>query len=144
MLLLTTVNPTFNKGTLKKCWDLGWGVRGGRRCRKSWAYLRKNPDYAPAKAWNWTTGVLTKSPQLSPVRGRTFKEALIKNHSWRNEKAFRSFHQKKSDDSGKRSFCGYWTFPLYGNTMQRYEEQTFTTLFCTLKSDFMDVKRFEF
>ena len=41
------------------------GGGGGRRCRKSWAYLRKNLDYAPAKAWNWTTGVLTKSPRLS-------------------------------------------------------------------------------
>ena len=51
---------------------------------------------------------------------------------------------KQRVNSGKRSFCGYWTFPVYGNTMQRYEEQTFTTLFCTLKSDFMDVKRFEF
>ena len=30
------------------------------------------------------------------------------------------------------------------NTMLRYEQQTFTTLFCTLKSDFMDEKRFEF
>ena len=38
--------------------------------------------------------------------------------------------------------CGYLTFPIYGNTMLRYEQQTFTTLFCTLKSDFMDVKRF--
>ena len=34
------------------------------------------------------------------------------------------------------------TFPIYGNTMLRYEQQTFTALFCTLKSDFMDVKRF--
>ena len=40
--------------------------------------------------------------------------------------------------------CGYLTFPIYGNTMLRYEQQTFTTLFCTLKSDFIDVKRFEF
>ena len=40
--------------------------------------------------------------------------------------------------------CGYLTLPIYGNTMLRYEQQTFTTLFCTLKSDFMDVKRFEF
>ena len=30
MLWLTNVNPTFNKGTLKKCWDLEWEVgRGG-------------------------------------------------------------------------------------------------------------------
>ena len=52
MLLLTTVNPTFNKGTLKKNVEIwGGGVgRGGKRWRKSWAYLRKNPDYAPAKA----------------------------------------------------------------------------------------------
>ena len=40
--------------------------------------------------------------------------------------------------------CGYLTFPIYGNTMLRYEQQTSITLFCTLKSDFMDVKRFEF
>ena len=40
--------------------------------------------------------------------------------------------------------CGYLTFPIYGNTMLRYEQRTFTTLFCTLKSDFIDVKRFEF
>ena len=40
--------------------------------------------------------------------------------------------------------CGYLTFPIYGNTMLRYEQQTFTTLFCTLKSDFMDIKRFDF
>ena len=47
MLWLTDVNPTFNKGTLKKCWNLEWEV-GGRRCRKSRAYLWKNPGYAPA------------------------------------------------------------------------------------------------
>ena len=30
MLWHTNVNPTFNKGTLKKCWDLEWEVgRGG-------------------------------------------------------------------------------------------------------------------
>ena len=40
--------------------------------------------------------------------------------------------------------CGYLTFPIHGNTMLRYEQQTFTTLFCRLKSDFMDVKRFEY
>ena len=40
--------------------------------------------------------------------------------------------------------CGYLTFPIYGNTMLRYEQETFTRLFCTLKSDFMDVKSFEF
>ena len=28
MLWLTTVNPTYNKGTLKKCSDLGWWGRG--------------------------------------------------------------------------------------------------------------------
>ena len=43
MLLLTTVKPTFNKGTLKKMLRFGVGVGvgggGGRRCRKSWAYL---------------------------------------------------------------------------------------------------------
>ena len=53
MLLLTTVNPAFNKGTLKnvEIWG-GWERGGGGvgRCRKSSAYLRKNPDYAPAKA----------------------------------------------------------------------------------------------
>ena len=47
MLWLTNVNPTFNKGTLKKCWDLEW-EGGGGRCRKSRAYLWKNPGYAPA------------------------------------------------------------------------------------------------
>ena len=40
--------------------------------------------------------------------------------------------------------CGYFTSPIYGNTKLRYEQQTLKTLFCTLKSDFMDVKRFEF
>ena len=40
--------------------------------------------------------------------------------------------------------CGYLTIPIYGDTMLRHEQQTFTTLFCTLKSDFIDVKRFEF
>ena len=40
--------------------------------------------------------------------------------------------------------CRYLTFPIYRNTMLRYVQQTFTTLFCALKSDFMDVKRFEF
>ena len=45
---------------------------------------------------------------------------------------------------GMFSRGGYLTFPIYGNTMLRYEQQTFTTLFSTLKSDFMDVKRFEF
>ena len=40
--------------------------------------------------------------------------------------------------------CGYFTFPIYGNTMLRYEQQTLTTLFCTLKSDFLEIKRFEF
>ena len=55
------------------------------RCRKSWAYLRKNPDYAPAKAWNWTTGVLTKRPQLSSWSRIT--------HDWM--KTPRSFQRKK-------------------------------------------------
>ena len=41
MLLLTTVKPTFNKGTLKKMLRFGLGGGGGRRYRKSWAYLRK-------------------------------------------------------------------------------------------------------
>ena len=72
---------------------LRFGV-GGRRCRKSWAYLRKNPDYAPAKAWNWTTGVLTKRPQLSSVRGRTFKEALALNYFSLTAK-FLSVYNKK-------------------------------------------------
>ena len=40
--------------------------------------------------------------------------------------------------------CGYFTFPISGNTMLRYEQQTLTTMFCTLKSDFLDVKSFEF
>ena len=40
--------------------------------------------------------------------------------------------------------CRYLTFPIYGNTMLRYEQQTLTTLFCTLKSDFLDVKSLEF
>ena len=40
--------------------------------------------------------------------------------------------------------CGYFTFPICGNTMLRYEPQILTTLFCTLKSDFVDVKSFEF
>ena len=39
---------------------------------------------------------------------------------------------------------GYFTFPISGNTVLRYEQQTLTTLFCTLKSDFLDVKSFEF
>ena len=39
---------------------------------------------------------------------------------------------------------GYFTFPIYGNTMLRYEQQTLTTLFFTLKSDFLDVKSIEF
>ena len=56
---LQPLNPPLIKAPLKKCSDLGWGSRGGgggggggggRRCRKRWAYLRKNPDYAPAKA----------------------------------------------------------------------------------------------
>ena len=40
--------------------------------------------------------------------------------------------------------CGCFTFPISGNTMLRYEQQTLTTMFCTLKSDFLDVKSFEF
>ena len=49
MLWLTTVNPTFNKGTFKKMLRFGVGEGGGRRrCRKSWAYLWKNPGHAPA------------------------------------------------------------------------------------------------
>ena len=39
---------------------------------------------------------------------------------------------------------GHFTFQIYGNTMLRYEQQTLTTLFCTLKSDFLDVKSIEF
>ena len=35
-----------------------------------------------------------------------------------------------------------WHFQYMETLMLRYEQQTFTTLFCTLKSDFMDVKRF--
>ena len=38
----------------------------------------------------------------------------------------------------------YLTFPISGNTMVRYEQHTLTTLFWTLKSDFLDVKSFEF
>ena len=43
MLWLTTVNRTFNKGTLQKCQDLGWEEGGeddvekvGRTSGKSW------------------------------------------------------------------------------------------------------------
>ena len=35
-----------------------------------------------------------------------------------------------------------WHFQYMETLMLRYEQQTFTTLFCTLKSDFMDVNRF--
>ena len=171
MLWLTTVNLTFYKGNLKKCLDLGWKGVVGRRYRKRLAYLWKNPGYAPAKARkkkkqeSWETS-------LSSARGPTLKEALIKNHSWRNETS-RSFQRKKrvttvvSGRSVKSNaifaVCdlsalvfktlrccsyvlpyGYLTFPIYGNTMLRYEQQTLTTLFWTVKSDFMDVKRFEF
>ena len=45
------MNRTTTKGNYKDEWHIGGGGgEGGRRCRKSWAYLRKNPDYAPAKA----------------------------------------------------------------------------------------------
>ena len=51
MLWLTTVKASFNKGTLRKCWDLGWkGVGGERRCRRSLVYLWKNLGYALTKA----------------------------------------------------------------------------------------------
>ena len=40
--------------------------------------------------------------------------------------------------------CGYFTFSISGNTMLRYDKQTLTTLFSALKSDFLDVKSFEF
>ena len=74
MLWLTTVNPIFNKGTLTKVEIWGWWGGeggGGRRCTKSRAYLWKNSGSAPAKA---------RGREVSSVRGRTFKEALIKNH----------------------------------------------------------------
>ena len=35
-----------------------------------------------------------------------------------------------------------WHFQYMETLVLRYEQQTFTTLFCTLKSDFMDVNRF--
>ena len=44
-----------------------------------------------------TSGKIRATPLLKPektVRGRTLKEALIKNHSWRNETS-RSFQRKK-------------------------------------------------
>ena len=40
--------------------------------------------------------------------------------------------------------CGNFTVPIYGNTMLRYEQQTLTTLFSTLKSDFLGLKTIEF
>ena len=65
--LYTTVNPTFREDDAEKVEHTS----------------EKNPGYAPAKARkkqqeSWETS-------LSSIRGRTFREALIKNHSWRNE-----------------------------------------------------------
>ena len=48
---LTTVNPTFNKGTLKNveiCGG-GWGGGGGYEVEKVRRTVWKNPGYAPAK-----------------------------------------------------------------------------------------------
>ena len=77
MLWLTDVNPTFNKGTLKKCWNLEWEV-GGRRCRKSRAYLWKNPGYAPACVIQKWRKTLVFCTQGSVIAHRTSFELLSK------------------------------------------------------------------
>ena len=113
-----------------------------------------------------TTGVLRNV--LIICTGSYFQGSADQESFMTEWKPLVASSEKKSDNRGKRSFCeitqslplanfrrldlrrwyvlpcGYLTFPVYGNTMQRYEQQTFTTLFRTLKSDFMDVKRFEF
>ena len=48
---LQPLTPPLLKAPLKnvEIWGGGGEGGGGRRCRISWAYLRRNPEYAPAK-----------------------------------------------------------------------------------------------
>ena len=131
----------------------GWG----RRWRKSRAYLWKNPDYAPPKA---------RKNNRSLERPYHVSWVALSRKRWSRiihdeMKTSRSFQRKNEWQQCKCNAifavcdlsslgcwyvlpCGYLTFPIHGNTMLRYEQQTFTTLFCRLKSDFMDLKRFEY
>ena len=96
-----------------------------------------------------TTGVLRNVLILSDsVRVPTFKEALIKNHTkgMKTSRAFRESTQRVTTVVSGRSvkcdaFFAVWIFAVVD---LGYEQQTLTTLFCMLKYDFLDVKRFEF
>ena len=47
--------------------------------------------------------------------------------------------------SGRSVKCNaFFAVWIFADVDLGYEQQTLTTLFCTLKSDFLDVKRFEF
>ena len=92
-----------------------------------------------------TTGVLRNVLILSDsVRVPTFKEALIKNHTkgMKTSRASRESTQRVTTViSGRSVKCDVWIFAVVDLGL---EQQTLKTLFCTLKYDFLDVKRFKF
>ena len=170
MLWLTTVNPTFNQGTLKKCWDLGWKGVGGKTMWKKSAYLWKNPGYALAKTRKNNKSLEKRRYHLSGVVFSRKRWSRIIHDGMKTPRSFQRKKRVTTVVSGRSVKCnaifavcdlsvlgfktlllvcsilpcGYLTFPIYGNMKLRYEQQTLTTLFCTLKSDFLDVKSFEF
>ena len=86
--------------------------------------------------------------QSDSVRVRTFKEALIKNHTkgMKTSRASRESTQRVTTVISGRSvkcdaFFAVWIFAVVDLGL---EQQTLTTLFCTLKYDLLDVKRFKF
>ena len=78
------------------------GGGGGRRCRKSLAYLWKNPGYAPAKSRK-TTGVLRNVLIICP--GSYFQGSADQESFMTEWKLLVASSEKKSDNSGKRSSC---------------------------------------
>ena len=102
MLWLTTVNPTFIKGTLKKCWDLRWkgvGEDDVEKVGRTSGTILATPLLKPEK----TTGVLRNVIIICPgsyFQGSADQESFITE--W---KLFVASSEKKSDNSGKRSFC---------------------------------------
>ena len=134
----------------RKCWS--------RNTTKKWKLL--------AASWKHSKSSLRTadvSPRLEPLRDLSLsgdergETSAVRRLSkeWQQWKAFVLWNVTQSLPLelfrlDLKRCCwsvlsyGYLTFPIYGNTMLSYEQQTRTTLFCALKSYFLGVKSFEF